>query len=357
MGVYIGRGAFAEALSSTADFTRTLGVSLSKTFAHATGATGAVNSPLTDYALYTVTAGASKAATVRISGSVRVDLAATGRLYSSAFAQGTVIEQARGSVSAALVLVVDGTTQKFIDNTLRCAAPTWDSTYQGGAYVLWNPQNTASASFTVQIDETVYIPAGSQAKVVLRYSYRLDRQSSSFTANAQITVSQASNTLTATVQTRMAALCADGLMLQQSTANSLRLVPGTYSSASDGFRLEGDRPLQLATPVALNRLSSKTITTAMTGVGGNSSDIAFWAGYSLFVFDRPSGERFMLPDVNISPLVNHFRVYTVAQAKLTTQGTGTMGGFANGMAEYATVAGRMFTLDYIEETKMWIVSQ
>lgn len=109
--------------------------------------------------------------------------------------------------------------------------------------------------------------------------------------------------------------------------------------------------------MALNRIAVKTITTAMTGLNGNSSDIAFWAGWNLFVFDRPSGERFMLPDVNISPLVNHFRVYTVAQAKLTTQGTGNLGGFANGKTEYTTLANRMFTLDYVEATKMWIVSQ
>lgn len=355
MGVYIGRGAFEEALSSTADYSKAKGASLTKTFSHASGATGAVNGAMTDHTLYTVTAGAAKAATVRIAGSVRVDLAATGRLDSASFGRGVVNQLAKGSVSAALVLVVDGTTQKFIANSLRCAAPTWDSEYVGGVYVLSNPQNSASASFTVAVDETVSIPAGSQAKVVLRYSYRLDRKSSSFTANARITASQASNSLNATVQTRLAALCADGLMLQTSTANYLRLIPGTYSDASRGFRLESDSPLQLAAPTAMNRLSHKTITTAMTGVGGNSSDIAFWAGYALFIFDRPAGERFLLPDVNISPRVNHLRLYTRNSAKVTTQGTDVMGGTASGNAEFTTRVDQIYTLDYIESLKRWVI--
>ena len=351
MGVYIGRGAFDEAMSSTSDFTKTKGASLSKTFSHSSGQTGPVNGATSEYALYTVTAGSSKAATVRLSGQVRVDLSATGRLDTASFGQGVISKLAEGTVTASVALTVGGQTQKFIATGLRCGGPTWDSEYVGGSTVLSNPQSTASRSWTVAVDETVYVPAGQQAKVVVRYSYTLDRKSSSFTANAKITASQSYNTLTATVQTRQAALCADGLMFQTSTANYLRIIPGTGNSSTNGFRLQSATPLQLDAPVALNRLQHKVISSMAQA---ESSNAAFWANVSLFVFNGTG--RFILPDVNLSPQFNHFRLYTKNAVKITTNGTGEMGGLATGLYEYTSTADFVFTLDYIEATKKWVVS-
>lgn len=351
MGVYIGRGAFSEAAASTSDFTKTKGASLSKTFSHSSGQTGPVNGAVSEHALYTVTAGSSKAATVRISGQVRVDLSATGRLDTASFGQGVISKLAEGTVTASVALTVGGQTQKFIATGLRCGGPTWDSEYVGGSTVLSNPQSTASRSWTVAVDETVYVPAGQQAKVVVRYSYTLDRKSSSFTANAKITASQSYNTLTATVQTRVAALCADGLMFQTSTANYLRIIPGTGNSSTNGFRLQSATPLQFDAPVALNRLQHKVISSMAQA---ESSNAAFWANVSLFVFNGTG--RFILPDVNLSPLFNHFRLYTKNAVKITTNGTGEMGGLATGLYEYTSTADFVFTLDYIEATKKWVVS-
>lgn len=351
MGVYIGRGAFDEAMSSTSDFTKSKGASLSKTFSHSSGQTGPVNGAVAEHALYTVTAGSSKAATVRLSGQVRVDLSATGRLDTASFGQGVISKLAEGTVTASVALTVGGQTQKFIATGLRCGGPTWDSEYVGGSTVLSNPQSTASRSWTVAVDETVYVPAGQQAKVVVRYSYTLDRKSSSFTANAKITASQSYNTLTATVQTRQAALCADGLMFQTSTANYLRIIPGTGNSSTNGFRLQSATPLQLDAPVALNRLQHKVISSMAQA---ESSNAAFWANVSLFVFNGTG--RFILPDVNLSPQFNHFRLYTKNAVKITTNGTGEMGGLATGLYEYTSTADFIFTLDYIEATKKWVVS-
>ena len=351
MGVYIGRGAFDEAMSSTSDFTKSKGASLSKTFSHSSGQTGPVNGAVSEHALYTVTAGSSKAATVRISGQVRVDLSATGRLDTASFGQGVISKLAEGTVTASVALTVGGQTQKFIATGLRCGGPTWDSEYVGGSTVLSNPQSTASRSWTVAVNETVYVPAGQQAKVVVRYSYTLDRKSSSFTANAKITASQSYNTLTASVQTRQAALCADGLMFQTSTANYLRIIPGTGNSSTNGFRLQSATPLQFDAPVALNRLQHKVISSMAQA---ESSNAAFWANVSLFVFNGTG--RFILPDVNLSPLFNHFRLYTKNAVKITTNGTGEMGGLATGLYEYTSTADFVFTLDYIEATKKWVVS-
>ena len=351
MGVYIGRGAFDEAMSSTSDFTKAKGASLSKTFSHSSGQTGPVNGAVAEHALYTVTAGSSKAATVRVSGQVRVDLSATGRLDTASFGQGVISKLAEGTVTASVALTVGGQTQKFIATGLRCGGPTWDSEYVGGSTVLSNPQSTASRSWTVAVDETVYVPAGQQAKVVVRYSYTLDRKSSSFTANAKITASQSYNTLTATVQTRVAALCADGLMFQTSTANYLRIIPGTGNSSTNGFRLQSATPLQLDAPVALNRLQHKVISSMAQA---ESSNAAFWANVSLFVFNGTG--RFILPDVNLSPQFNHFRLYTKNAVKITTNGTGEMGGLATGLYEFTSTADFIFTLDYIEATKKWVVS-
>ena len=351
MGVYIGRGAFDEAMSSTSDFTKSKGASLSKTFSHSSGQTGPVNGAVAEHALYTVTAGSSKAATVRISGQVRVDLSATGRLDTASFGQGVISKLAEGTVTASVALTVGGQTQKFIATGLRCGGPTWDSEYVGGSTVLSNPQSTASRSWTVAVNETVYVPAGQQAKVVVRYSYTLDRKSSSFTANAKITASQSYNTLTASVQTRQAALCADGLMFQTSTANYLRIIPGTGNSSTNGFRLQSATPLQFDAPVALNRLQHKVISSMAQA---ESSNAAFWANVSLFVFNGTG--RFILPDVNLSPLFNHFRLYTKNAVKITTNGTGEMGGLATGLYEYTSTADFVFTLDYIEATKKWVVS-
>ena len=333
MGVYIGRGAFDEAMSSTSDFTKSKGASLSKTFSHSSGQTGPVNGAVSEHALYTVTAGSSKAATVRISGQVRVDLSATGRLDTASFGQGVISKLAEGTVTASVALTVGGQTQKFIATGLRCGGPTWDSEYVGGSTVLSNPQSTASRSWTVAVNETVYVPAGQQAKVVVRYSYTLDRKSSSFTANAKITASQSYNTLTASVQTRQAALCADGLMFQTSTANYLRIIPGTGNSSTNGFRLQSATPLQFDAPVALNRLQHKVISSMAQA---ESSNAAFWANVSLFVFNGTG--RFILPDVNLSPLFNHFRLYTKNAVKITTNGTGEMGGLATGLYEYTSTA-------------------
>lgn len=351
MGVYIGRGAFDEAMSSTSDFTKSKGASLSKTFSHPAGQTGPVNGAVSEHALYTVTAGSSKAATVRISGQVRVDLSATGRLDTASFGQGVISKLAEGTVTASVALTVGGQTQKFIATGLRCGGPTWDSEYVGGSTVLSNPQSTASRSWTVAVNETVYVPAGQQAKVVVRYSYTLDRKSSSFTANAKITASQSYNTLTASVQTRQAALCADGLMFQTSTANYLRIIPGTGNSSTNGFRLQSATPLQFDAPVALNRLQHKVISSMAQA---ESSNAAFWANVSLFVFNGTG--RFILPDVNLSPLFNHLRLYTKNAVKITTNGTGEMGGLATGLYEYTSTADFVFTLDYIEATKKWVVS-
>lgn len=351
MGVYIGRGAFDEAMSSTSDFTKSKGASLSKTFSHSAGQTGPVNGAVSEHALYTVTAGSSKAATVRISGQVRVDLSATGRLDTASFGQGVISKLAEGTVTASVALTVGGQTQKFIATGLRCGGPTWDSEYVGGSTVLSNPQSTASRSWTVAVNETVYVPAGQQAKVVVRYSYTLDRKSSSFTANAKIAASQSYNTLTASVQTRQAALCADGLMFQTSTANYLRIIPGTGNSSTNGFRLQSATPLQFDAPVALNRLQHKVISSMAQA---ESSNAAFWANVSLFVFNGTG--RFILPDVNLSPLFNHFRLYTKNAVKITTNGTGEMGGLATGLYEYTSTADFVFTLDYIEATKKWVVS-
>ena len=351
MGVYIGRGAFDEAMSSTSDFTKSKGASLSKTFSHSAGQTGPVNGAVSEHALYTVTAGSSKAATVRISGQVRVDLSATGRLDTASFGQGVISKLAEGTVTASVALTVWGQTQKFIATGLRCGGPTWDSEYVGGSTVLSNPQSTASRSWTVAVNETVYVPAGQQAKVVVRYSYTLDRKSSSFTANAKITASQSYNTLTASVQTRQTALCADGLMFQTSTANYLRIIPGTGNSSTNGFRLQSATPLQFDAPVALNRLQHKVISSMAQA---ESSNAAFWANVSLFVFNGTG--RFILPDVNLSPLFNHFRLYTKNAVKITTNGTGEMGGLATGLYEYTSTADFVFTLDYIEATKKWVIS-
>lgn len=347
LGVYIGRGAFEEVIASSNSVGTARSGNVNLTFQHATGAVGAVNSGMQENTLYTIQG--KQTCSIYISGSIRTTLNAYGQLRDSNDAH--ILSDELGMADVAVsIWIKRGTIYEKLIGSTGVHAPTFKVDVQGKPYDL---KETVSKSTTINLAETLLIEAGTSVSIVARYSYRLDRKQDTNTARATLYIPSPTS-LNVSVNTRVVALCADGMLMQSSTSNAMHLIPGTYSDQAKGFRFESDNIIQFAAPLAPTRRSQKDVTTPNSGLGGDSSDITYWAGYDLINYTGATSSYFYLPDVTIAAIINHFRLYTKNSIIIRPAGSGLSGLGAN-KEEYRTQVNHLYTLDYLSDDT-WCIS-